>query len=65
MALTFDDGPHPRYTEQVLVLLRKYGIRATFFELGTNLGMVSENGVVNKAEVVEQHGSAGFRFTGA
>src|SRR5579883_1003603 len=44
VALTFDDGPHPRYTDQVLALLRKYGIRATFFELGTNLGTVSETG---------------------
>ena len=46
VALTFDDGPHPRYTEQVLALLRKYGIRATFFELGTNLGTVSDKGEV-------------------
>ena len=39
VALTFDDGPHPRYTEQVLALLRKYGIRErTFFELGTIIG---------------------------
>jgi peptidoglycan/xylan/chitin deacetylase (PgdA/CDA1 family)/tetratricopeptide (TPR) repeat protein len=43
VALTFDDGPHPRYTEEVLALLRKYGIRACFFELGTNLGTV-QNG---------------------
>src|SRR5438128_96869 len=34
VALTFDDGPHPKYTEQVLALLRKYGIKACFFELG-------------------------------
>jgi peptidoglycan/xylan/chitin deacetylase (PgdA/CDA1 family)/tetratricopeptide (TPR) repeat protein len=46
VALTFDDGPHPRYTEQVLALLRKYGIRACFFELGTHLGTVSEKGGV-------------------
>jgi peptidoglycan/xylan/chitin deacetylase (PgdA/CDA1 family)/tetratricopeptide (TPR) repeat protein len=46
VALTFDDGPHPRYTEEVLALLRKYGIRACFFELGTNLGTVSEKGEV-------------------
>ena len=31
IALTFDDGPHPRYTEKVLNLLNKYGIKATFF----------------------------------
>jgi len=40
VALTFDDGPHPRYTEQVLALLQKYGLRACFFELGVNLGTV-------------------------
>ncbi|WP_020390953.1 polysaccharide deacetylase family protein [Kribbella catacumbae] len=34
--LTFDDGPHPQYTAQVLAILRKYGVRATFFELGRN-----------------------------
>ncbi|MGD0500896.1 MAG: polysaccharide deacetylase family protein [Bryobacteraceae bacterium] len=38
VALTFDDGPHPRYTEQVLAVLQKYGIRACFFELGIHLG---------------------------
>jgi peptidoglycan/xylan/chitin deacetylase (PgdA/CDA1 family)/tetratricopeptide (TPR) repeat protein len=37
VALTFDDGPHPKYTEQILALLRKYGIKACFFELGSNI----------------------------
>jgi peptidoglycan/xylan/chitin deacetylase (PgdA/CDA1 family)/uncharacterized caspase-like protein len=41
VALTFDDGPHPRYTEQVLALLEKYGMKAAFFELGSNLGTVT------------------------
>ena len=41
VALTFDDGPHPKYTEQVLALLRKYGLRACFFELGSGLGTVN------------------------
>jgi peptidoglycan/xylan/chitin deacetylase (PgdA/CDA1 family)/Flp pilus assembly protein TadD len=53
VALTFDDGPHPRYTEQVLALLRKYGIRATFFELGTNLGTVSDKGEVKLSRNAE------------
>ena len=44
VALTFDDGPHPKYTEQILALLRKYGIRACFFELGENLGTVDASG---------------------
>jgi len=46
VALTFDDGPHPRYTEQVLALLRKYNLRACFFELGENLGTVDASGQV-------------------
>ena len=32
--LTFDDGPHPVYTAEVLDVLRRYGVRATFFVVG-------------------------------
>lgn len=32
--LTFDDGPHPVYTEKLLDLLQKYGIKASFFVVG-------------------------------
>ena len=32
--LTFDDGPDPTWTPQVLATLAKYGAHATFFELG-------------------------------
>jgi peptidoglycan-N-acetylglucosamine deacetylase len=35
--LTFDDGPHPKYTAQILAILRSYGVRATFFEVGRNV----------------------------
>jgi peptidoglycan/xylan/chitin deacetylase (PgdA/CDA1 family) len=34
VALTFDDGPDPKYTPQLLEILRRYGARATFFVLG-------------------------------
>lgn len=37
VALTFDDGPHPRYTPEILALLDKYAIRATFFFIGQNI----------------------------
>jgi len=47
VALTFDDGPHPRYTDQVLAILKKYGLQAVFFEVGQNLGKVSDNNEVN------------------
>lgn len=35
--LTFDDGPHPTYTPKVLALLKKYGVKAVFFEIGQNV----------------------------
>jgi peptidoglycan/xylan/chitin deacetylase (PgdA/CDA1 family) len=34
IALTFDDGPHPRHTPQVLAALEQYQIKASFFWLG-------------------------------
>lgn len=37
VALTFDDGPHPTVTRKVVELLRKKGIKATFFVLGMNV----------------------------
>jgi peptidoglycan-N-acetylglucosamine deacetylase len=37
IALTFDDGPNPRYTPAVLDLLERHGATATFFTIGTNV----------------------------
>lgn len=37
IALTFDDGPHPHYTEQILDILEKEGVKATFFAIGCNV----------------------------
>ncbi|MFD3944829.1 polysaccharide deacetylase family protein [Streptomyces sp. NPDC058579] len=34
MVLTFDDGPDPRYTPEILATLRRYGCRAMFFVCG-------------------------------
>ncbi len=36
IALTFDDGPHGKYTEEILDILAEYGVKATFFVVGTN-----------------------------
>lgn len=35
--LTFDDGPIPEVTPQVLAILAKYGVKATFFMVGENI----------------------------
>jgi len=37
VALTFDDGPHPVYTAQILNTLQKLGVPATFFCIGKNI----------------------------
>lgn len=46
IALTFDDGPHPKQTGQIMDVLDKYGIKATFFVIGINVknypGIVGE-----------------------
>jgi len=34
VALTFDDGPDPQFTPQILEILRRYNVKATFFLLG-------------------------------
>ena len=36
IALTFDDGPHPTKTDAILAVLKKYGVKATFFVIGEN-----------------------------
>lgn len=37
VALTFDDGPHPIYTQQILDTLKKHDVKATFFLLGQQI----------------------------
>jgi peptidoglycan/xylan/chitin deacetylase (PgdA/CDA1 family) len=42
VALTFDDGPLPPYTGQILDVLERYGAPATFFCVGMNAGPHAE-----------------------
>jgi peptidoglycan/xylan/chitin deacetylase (PgdA/CDA1 family)/GT2 family glycosyltransferase len=37
IALTFDDGPDPTYTPQILAILERYHAHATFFEIGSRV----------------------------
>lgn len=37
VALTFDDGPDPNYTEAILDVLKEKNVPATFFVIGTNM----------------------------
>lgn len=52
MALTFDDGPDPKYTPRILDLLSRYHVPATFFVVGVN----AENNIgLIKREYREGH----------
>ena len=36
VALTFDDGPHSQYTQEIISILEEYSVKATFFVIGKN-----------------------------
>ncbi|MDP1819350.1 MAG: polysaccharide deacetylase family protein [Acidimicrobiales bacterium] len=55
VSLTFDDGPDPRYTPRILEVLRRYGVRATFFQLG---GMAERHPDLVRQVVAEGHAIA-------
>lgn len=44
VALTFDDGPNPYLTGEVLDLLDERGVKATFFVNGLNSGYITDPG---------------------
>jgi len=46
VVLTFDDGPHKAYTDEVVAILKRYDVPGVFFEVGRNLGEVNADGKV-------------------
>ena len=64
VALTFDDGPHPSFTPQILSLLNQYAVQATFFVLGEHAaqypGIIRE--LVDSGQEVENHSFTHLRF---
>ncbi len=57
IALTFDDGPHPRYTPEILEILDRYGVKATFFVVGLNVETYPElvKTVVDEGHEIGNH----------
>lgn len=57
VALTFDDGPHPTWTPQVLNILDLFQIKATFFVIGENVdrypGLTAE--ILRRGHSVQNH----------
>ena len=60
--LTFDDGPTPAYTPEILALLARYRARATFFVVGRNA--VAYPSLVRR-EFAAGHGVGNHTFTHA
>ncbi|HEU0087448.1 MAG TPA: polysaccharide deacetylase family protein, partial [Pseudonocardiaceae bacterium] len=56
VALTFDDGPNPEYTPQVLALLARYRMVATFCMIGAQ--------AMRHPEIVRQVVAAGMHLCG-
>lgn len=56
-ALTFDDGPDAEMTPEVLAVLRRYGIRATFFLVGEKVDRYPEivRQIVAEGHTVANH----------
>ncbi len=57
VVLTFDDGPHPRWTPAVLELLGARGVKATFFVVGRKAEQHPEvvRAILDRGHAVELH----------
>lgn len=75
IAISFDDGPHPKYTPEVLDLLSQYDVPATFFVIGKNIrgnekliqqmdasGHILGNHTFSHSFFIDFKGKLGFMF---
>jgi len=58
LVLTFDDGPHPVYTSQILDLLKEYQVKATFFVLTYKFNKSNKEilkRILNEGHIIASH----------
>ena len=60
LAITFDDGPDPRWTPKILDLLKEKKVPATFFVIGTDANQWPE---ILKREYAEGHDIGNHTYT--
>ena len=63
VVLTFDDGPHVVYTEEITAILKQYNAPAVFFQVGRNLGGIGTDGKAKlgpRAETSRKLRAAGY-----
>ncbi|MHC4782914.1 MAG: polysaccharide deacetylase family protein [Planctomycetota bacterium] len=58
VCLTFDDGPNPESTPDILTLLDDLGVKATFFLIGENIKKHPElyHKIINQGHEIGDHG---------
>lgn len=66
IALTYDDGPHPVYTEEMLEVLEENQVPATFFLLGQNIEGQEEvvRSIAEKGHLIGNHTFHHVQITG-
>jgi peptidoglycan/xylan/chitin deacetylase (PgdA/CDA1 family) len=66
IALTFDDGPHPQYTLELLEVLAQFQVKATFFWLGLSVERFPRiaRAVVDQGHWIGMHGYTHRPFIG-
>lgn len=64
VVLTFDDGPDPKITPQVLAVLKKYNLKATFFLIGSKVEKHPEvvKSIVEEGHIVANHSYSHSNF---
>ncbi len=63
VAITFDDGPDPIYTPQYLDILARYGAKATFFDLGSQIDAEADYVALARRCVQEGHQVASHTYS--
>lgn len=62
LAITFDDGPHPKNTPRLLDMLKERGLKATFYVIGQNVAQYPE---IMQRIVAEGHEIGNHSYTHA
>jgi peptidoglycan/xylan/chitin deacetylase (PgdA/CDA1 family) len=60
VAMTFDDGPHPKLTPRLLDILKERGLKATFYVIGQNVVQYPE---IMQRMVAEGHEIGNHSYT--
>ena len=63
VAITFDDGPDTLYTPQYLDILSRYGAKATFFNLGSQVDAGESYAALSRQCVEEGHQVASHTYS--